>query len=48
LRPVTDYLGTKQALYGAPQRGSEPWKTYLAGSQAKTLSKKTEIRKAWF
>jgi hypothetical protein len=40
--------GTTEALYGSPQRGSEPWKIYLAGGQAKHLSKKTAIRKAWF
>lgn len=40
--------GTKQWLYGAPQRGSEPWKIYVAGPQAKHLHNRTAIKAAWF
>jgi hypothetical protein len=40
--------GTKQWLYGSPERGSEPWKIYVAGPKANHLSKKTGIKAAWF
>jgi hypothetical protein len=40
--------GTRRWLYGAPDRGSEPWKIYVAGSQATRLHNKTAIKSAWF
>jgi hypothetical protein len=40
--------GTSKSLWGAPQRGSEPWKIYVAGNHPKALHTKTGIRAAWF
>jgi hypothetical protein len=40
--------GTHQSLWGSPQRGSEPWKIYLAGNHPKHLHTKTAIKTAWF
>lgn len=40
--------GTSKSLWGSPQRGSEPWKIYVAGNHPKHLRAKTGIRTAWF
>jgi hypothetical protein len=40
--------GTSQSLWGSPQRGSEPWKIFVAGNHPKRLRAKTGIKTAWF
>lgn len=40
--------GTSEMLWGSPERGSEPWKIYVAKPQAKHLHNRTGIRAAWF
>ena len=40
--------GTKNGLWGAPSRKSQPWTIFAALPQAKTLTKKVAIRSAWF
>ena len=40
--------GTKDWLWGAPTRQSEPWRIYVAPVSAKKLSRTASIRAAWF
>jgi hypothetical protein len=40
--------GTQDSLWGAPSRTSEPWRIYAAPNAAKKLSRKVEIKSAWF
>ncbi|HUA45797.1 MAG TPA: hypothetical protein VMA77_11245 [Solirubrobacteraceae bacterium] len=40
--------GTKDALWGAPSRASEPWRIYAAPNGATKLSRRVEIKSAWF
>ena len=40
--------GTSKSLWGSPQRGSEPWKIYVAGNHPRHLRAKTGIKAAWF
>jgi hypothetical protein len=39
--------GTSKSLWGAPQRGSEPWRIDVGGNHPRTFSK-TGIKAAWF
>jgi hypothetical protein len=39
--------GTKQSLWGSPQRGSEPWTIDVGGNHPKSFTK-TAIKAAWF
>jgi hypothetical protein len=40
--------GTSKSLWGSPQRGSEPWKIYVAGNHPKHFRTRTGIKAAWF
>jgi hypothetical protein len=39
---------TSKSLWGAPQRGSEPWKIYVAGNHPKRFHATTRIKDAWY
>jgi hypothetical protein len=40
--------GTQQVLWGAPNRGSEPWTIFVAPAQAHKLNHTVAISAAWF
>lgn len=40
--------GTSKSLWGSPQRGSEPWKIYVADNHPKRLHATTGVGAAWF
>jgi hypothetical protein len=40
--------GTQRVLWGAPNRGSEPWTIFVAPAQAHKLNHTVAISAAWF
>jgi hypothetical protein len=40
--------GTQQGLWGAPNRGSEPWTIFAAPAQTHKLNHTVSISDAWF